>query len=78
MKTTSIQCDRCGSPITGGHSIIEVKAGNLTRLHSDPIDLCSECCERFNEWLKGGHEHGHNGAGAGSVEPSMKTVTRGV
>ena len=27
MRTTTVACDRCGTTIQGGHSILEVKAG---------------------------------------------------
>jgi hypothetical protein len=53
MKVTVVSCCRCNSPISGGHSIITLEAGNLSKTRDDPIDLCSDCCADFVEWLRG-------------------------
>jgi hypothetical protein len=48
----TIRCDKCLSAIAGGNSIIEVKAGDLVRQLDQPMDLCSECCAEFLDWLR--------------------------
>ena len=53
MRTTTIHCNRCGSTILGGHSVLNITAGELASRHSDPIDLCGGCCERFVGGLAG-------------------------
>jgi hypothetical protein len=53
MRHCTISCDRCSSPISGGHSILEVKAGELSKTRDDQIDLCSSCCAEFVDWLRG-------------------------
>ena len=35
----------------GHHSVISFKAGS--KRHDEPLDLCLDCTERFNEWLNG-------------------------
>jgi hypothetical protein len=50
-RITTIHCSRCGCTILAGHSIIEFKAGGLATRHDEPLDLCSECSQRFDEWL---------------------------
>ena len=56
VKNISVCCDRCGAAILGGHSIIEVKAGELTTRHVEPLDLCADCCQRFEDWLRSGRQ----------------------
>jgi hypothetical protein len=56
MRTTTIACDRCSTEITGGHSIVEVKHGDLVRQFDQPLDLCQQCCSEFLEWLRGSHK----------------------
>jgi hypothetical protein len=51
MRVTVISCCRCKSPISGGRSIITFEAGELSRTRDDPIDLCSDCCAEFVDWL---------------------------
>jgi hypothetical protein len=41
-------------------SVIEVKAGELTRkLPSEPLDLCEDCSALFLDWLRSGHQANH-------------------
>ena len=48
---------RCGSTITGGNSILELKAGDLAKRHEEPwIDLCASCADRFDDWLRSGRQ----------------------
>jgi hypothetical protein len=56
VRTTQIHCNRCGATILGGHSILRVEAGALaSRLEGEPyIDLCGDCVERFQDWLRSG------------------------
>ena len=53
MRVTAISCCRCKTPIAGGHSLITFEAGALSRTRDDPIDLCSDCCADFVNWLRG-------------------------
>ena len=55
-RFTTIHCSRCGATILGGHSIIELKAGSLATRHDEPIDLCGECAEAFDDWMRGPRE----------------------
>ncbi|MFI5455640.1 MAG: hypothetical protein ACHRXM_09330 [Isosphaerales bacterium] len=76
MRTTVIHCSRCGATILGGHSILQIVAGELANRHDEPwIDLCGSCVDRFGDWLRSGSPH--NGAAAApTVQPAMVTVTR--
>ena len=40
MRRTTIHCDRCGTCVTGGHSIIgvSIKAGELAKLWPDQVE----------------------------------------
>ena len=65
MRTTNYCCDRCGSPVLEGRSVLEVKAGELAKRHDEPwIDLCGSCTDRFVDWLRTGKEGVQNGLGA--------------
>jgi len=57
--------------------VVEVGAGPLAIARGEPLDLCGECTERFNDWLKTGQQAAHDGLGAAAAEPVMETVTRG-
>ena len=62
MRTQKVCCDRCAAVVVEHGSIIELKAGELTKQHAEPwIDLCGSCSERFVEWLRSGkaHQAGH-------------------
>jgi hypothetical protein len=48
-------------------SILEIKAGALTRQYSGAIDLCSECSALFTDWLRGGKPHQTRQDGAETV-----------
>ena len=52
MRLTTVRCDKCSTPISGGHSIIEFKAGELANRHDAPVDLCSTCASEFVDGLK--------------------------
>jgi len=56
MRTMTIFCDRCGKPIRGGLSVLEIRHGALSARHGDPMDLCSTCGERFGQWLASGRQ----------------------
>jgi hypothetical protein len=58
MRTTTLHCCRCRCTITGGHSILEVKAGALAnRFDGEPrVDLCGDCADQFMDWLRS-HEN---------------------
>jgi hypothetical protein len=57
MRTTTVHCNRCGSTIQGGHSVLELKAGDLAKRHDEPwIDLCGACSELFSSWLRSGRQ----------------------
>ncbi len=52
MRLTTIRCDKCATPISGGHSVITFTAGELVTRHDQPMDLCKTCTSEFVEWLK--------------------------
>jgi hypothetical protein len=57
MRTTTIHCNRCRCTIAGGHSILEVKAGDLAnRVEKPYFDLCADCVDRFLDRLRS-HEN---------------------
>ena len=57
-RTTMIHCSRCRATILGGHSVLEAKAGHLVnRLEEPSIDLCCDCTERFQEFMRGPREN---------------------
>jgi hypothetical protein len=57
MRTITVCCSRCGAAITGGHSMLNATAGHLVNRLDDPaIDLCTECVDRFVDWLRGSNE----------------------
>ena len=45
-----------------GSSTVKLAAG-MIRQHPEPLDLCKECSERFSDWLRGGRQANHGGAG---------------
>jgi hypothetical protein len=47
-----IACDKCSTPISGGHAVIQFVAGELATTRDDPLDLCSTCANEFVDWLK--------------------------
>jgi hypothetical protein len=49
-------CDRCGSTIEAGGSILKVKAGELTRRFTEPLDLCGPCGLLLAQFLQQGHQ----------------------
>jgi hypothetical protein len=51
MRTVKVVCDRCGSPIIEGGSVVEATAGAIRGRVADKIDLCRDCGERFQDWL---------------------------
>jgi hypothetical protein len=51
-RIITICCSRCGAVITGGHSIVKPSAGPLAKRYDAPIDLCVECAERFEDWMR--------------------------
>jgi hypothetical protein len=53
MRTTQIPCSRCGSTHLGGHSVLEIEAGDLAMRHDEPcVDLCASCVDGFEEFLE--------------------------
>jgi len=72
LKNVSVLCDRCGSVILRGHSIIRLEAGELATRHDGPIDLCESCSDRFGDWLRSGR--GHNGAGDTMSQPTVESI----
>lgn len=55
------KCDRCGKLYEGYNSNDRSKMNGVvscninekgTYMYIDVIDLCQECCEAFNKWLK--------------------------
>jgi hypothetical protein len=50
-----VLCDRCGSPIIEGASVVEVTAGELRNRHLSPWDLCPSCADLLDSWLKSGY-----------------------
>jgi hypothetical protein len=57
MRQVTRICDRCGAVLTDQPgSIVEVKAGDLTRQFSEALDLCSDCSGLFSDFLKAGHQ----------------------
>jgi hypothetical protein len=79
MRTTQIHCNRCGDTILGGHSILEVKAGDLVNRVEEPyIDLCGSCVDRFQDWLRSGRQNGLPTVGTAPVGivRELDTITR--
>ena len=74
MRTTTVQCSRCGSTCLGGHSILRIEAGELAKRRDEPwIELCASCADRFEDWLRSAQEAVHTGVGSvsgGSGEES--------
>jgi hypothetical protein len=52
VRQITYLCNRCGAAILENRSTLEVKAGTLGSHHDEPIDLHSDCVQRFEEWLK--------------------------
>jgi hypothetical protein len=52
VRTTTIACDKCSAEITGGHSIIEVKHGDLARQFDGLLDLCATCSGALADFLR--------------------------
>jgi hypothetical protein len=75
MRTTVIHCCRCRCTIMGGHSILEVKAGDLANRVEEPyFDLCAECAARFLDWLRSGRQNGQHDAGAIGATPNVEST----
>jgi hypothetical protein len=75
MRTTTIHCNRCRCTITGGHSILEVKAGDLANRIEEPyFDLCAGCIDRFLDWLRSGRQNGQHAAVAAPAVESAVTA----
>jgi hypothetical protein len=77
MRTVTIHCSRCGCTILGGHSILEVKAGDLANRIEEPyFDLCASCVDRFLDWLRSGRQNGqHDAVAIGATSTVESTVT---
>lgn len=79
-RTIHVHCNRCGATcLDGGHSILEVKAGELANRVEEPyLDLCAGCVDRFLDWLREGRQNALTGVGAGTAElvRELDTVTR--
>jgi hypothetical protein len=67
VKTFSTTCDRCGSIVTEGLSVLVAKHGKLSRQFDDPVDLCPECGDSFLSWLKSGRQNGLPSIGTAPV-----------
>jgi hypothetical protein len=76
VRHTTIRCDRCSTPISGGHSIVEVKAGDLVKQLDQPIDLCSTFSGQFLDFLK--PEPFKLGAVADGVRGDLGTLGRAI
>ena len=51
-RTVQIACDKCSTAINGGHSIIEVKHGDLLKQFDGPLDLCQSCSGGLPDLLR--------------------------
>jgi hypothetical protein len=51
LAATATCCDRCSAIILRGHSILDVKAGDLVKRFDAPLDLCLDCSIAFGDWL---------------------------
>ncbi len=77
-QTTAYCCDRFGSSVLEGRSILEIEAGTLVRLHDDPrIDLCGPCTDRFVDWLRSGQEGARMAWARGLPTRPRKPAARG-
>lgn len=58
MKTETITCDRCGTTESGRWFIISINPYKEWWIGMNPrgTDLCSECNNLHNEWLKGAEQ----------------------
>jgi hypothetical protein len=52
MRTTTVNCDRCGGLIEAAGSVLAPEAGPLRRRRSTPYDLCEGCGKAFVAWMK--------------------------
>jgi hypothetical protein len=57
-RSVTIMCDRCGSIVTDGGSVVEVEvtAGELRQSLPGRCDLCHECGRAFLHFLRVGHQ----------------------
>jgi hypothetical protein len=55
-------CDRCSQNILEGGAVLDVRAGDLRQRHPELIDLCPTCGDRFDEFLRSGHQVSHEAA----------------
>jgi hypothetical protein len=49
-------CRRCRAPITGELSTLRPVSGPLFRRHRE-IQICSDCSDAFNNWLRAAELH---------------------
>jgi DNA-directed RNA polymerase subunit RPC12/RpoP len=56
MKTVTYICNRCGNAIKEGRATIDVKTGPLARRLDETVDLCPDCAERFDDFLRSGRD----------------------
>ena len=73
MRQVTRFCNRCGQAVIEGGSVLEVQAGDLRQRHPGPIDLCGARGDRFDEFLRSGHQANHDepseATDKGHVEP---------
>ena len=76
MKQITWICDRCGAVCTDQPcSILELKAGELTKQFAEPwIDLCGPCSERFIDWLRSGRQANRDGPGEALADLAVASM----
>lgn len=52
MKCVTTTCDKCGSLILEGGSVLEIAAGELRRRRGpQTFDFCPRCSDSYLDWL---------------------------
>jgi hypothetical protein len=60
-RTVTRICDRCKGCCVEQGSVIEVKAGDLTKQVTETLDLCTDCSALFADFLRSGYQAAHAG-----------------
>jgi hypothetical protein len=78
LTVTNTCCDRCRAAISEGHTVIMVKVGSWSRCKTGLLDLCRDCDDLFDCWLRSARQTTAFAPG-GAIAPldaPMPTMTR--
>jgi hypothetical protein len=81
MRHVTRICDRCRGCIVEQGSVIEIKAGSLTRQQPETLDLCEDCSRLLTDFIQSGHQAVHAGPVAaipGTLEGFPSVAVRSV